>query len=141
MIFLSMLVASNAAAESVDYLCKVKGSFYDFDARGNINETISMSLDINNSGLSFIKLNGSENTEMSLHFGQVGKSFSGPVSWSNFSSGKTIDVINSNSIKGGDSQTRFTFNRLTKVVSANYDYFSSSGHLVHKNFSGTCVIP
>ncbi len=142
-IFLSILVANNVLADSVDYLCKVKGSSYDNDTKGKINETISLSLDINNSGLSFIQVIGSEHTEMNLSFGQTGKTFKGQVvSWSNYSKDKTIEVLNSHVQKGGvEFQTRFIFNKLTKVVSATTDFYTGSGAVMHKGFSGTCTTP
>ena len=134
-------------ADPTDYLCKVSGSFYDLEGKGILNETVSLSLDVN-LGYTFIRIIGSEHTETTMSSGAVGKSHSfdsGPStsSWGNSSSGSLIDVTNGWNQKKSHlwSQSRFGFNQKTKMLSFSSDTYKDINVIAHINYSGLCVKP
>ena len=140
---LALIPYQCASADELNYLCKVNGNYYDIVSKGKINETISVSIKTLPKVI-LVDIIGSEHTKKGLNAGTPGESkiFNGDpvISSSNYSSGETIDITQSMSFKLMNTTLKedFALNKITGVISANFDIINDKGISNHRNYSGEC---
>lgn len=140
-----LLVPTSASADTVDYLCKVSGTYSDLEGKsGKINETVSVTI-TKNPNTTIAEIIGSERTKGNLVMGKAGQTFESDHGISstfnrNSSSGSSIRLEEKNFFKntGSTFSYEFLLNTNTKIISVVYDTSAGANTLAHTSFSGAC---